>query len=110
MAVLVVDARSRSTIPIEFKLTDSKATLISAGLSLIVATIPRQPLEASGSWLDSTSSGKELKDMAEKGEWKETDLMTEADVLYAVSDYTIAPAGEVFDKVKRIKRVDLRSL
>jgi hypothetical protein len=64
MAVLVVDARSRSTIPVEFELRDSKATLISAEPFLIVVPIPRQPLEPSGSWLGSTSSRRELKGVA----------------------------------------------
>jgi virulence-associated protein VagC len=66
MAVVVVDSRGRLTIPREFELRDAKATLIPAGPFLIVVPIPRQPLEASASWLDSTSSRKELKGMAEK--------------------------------------------
>jgi virulence-associated protein VagC len=66
MAVLVVDNRGRSTIPKEFELRDTKATLIPAEPFLIVVPIPRQPLEASASWLDSASSRKELKGMVEK--------------------------------------------
>lgn len=66
MAIVVVDDRGRLTIPRKFELRDTKATLIPAGPFLIVVPIPRQPLEASAGWLDSTRSRKELKDTAEK--------------------------------------------
>jgi hypothetical protein len=66
MAVVVVDNCGRLTIPREFEPRDTKATLIPAGPFLIVVPIPRQPLEASASWLDSASSRKELKGMVEK--------------------------------------------
>jgi hypothetical protein len=36
-------------------------------------------------------------------------LMTEADLLYAVSDHTIASTSEVFDKVTAIKLVGMDS-
>jgi virulence-associated protein VagC len=66
MAVVVVDNGGRLTIPRQFELRDTKATLIPAGPFLILVPVPRQPLDASASWLDSTRSRKELKGMAEK--------------------------------------------
>lgn len=66
MAVVLVDERGRLTIPSELRVRDTKATLIPAGPFLIVVPIPRQPLEASGSWLHTKLSSKELKALAEK--------------------------------------------
>jgi len=66
MAVVVVDERGRLTIPSQFEVRDTKATLIPAGPFLIVVPIPQHPLEASASWLDSKFSRKELKALAEK--------------------------------------------
>lgn len=66
MAIVVVDDRGRLTIPREFEVRGTKATLIPAGPFMIVIPIPRQPLEASASWLDTKLSRKELKTVAEK--------------------------------------------
>jgi len=66
MAVVVVDDRGRLTIPSEFDVRGTRATLIPAGPFLIVIPIPPQPLEASSSWLDSKLSRKELKASAER--------------------------------------------
>jgi len=66
MAVVVVDDRGRLTIPSEFDIRGTRATLIPAGPFLIIVPIPSRPLEASASWLDTKLSRKELKALAEK--------------------------------------------
>jgi bifunctional DNA-binding transcriptional regulator/antitoxin component of YhaV-PrlF toxin-antitoxin module len=66
MAVVVVDERGRLTIPSEFDVRGTRATLIPAGPFLIVIPIPRQPLEASAKWLDSKRTRRELKALAER--------------------------------------------
>ena len=66
MAVVVVDERGRLTIPSEWRVKDTKATLIPAGPFLIIVPLPSQPLESSASWLDTKLSRKELKALAEK--------------------------------------------
>jgi len=71
VAVVVVDERGRLTIPSELDVRGTKATLIPAGSFLIVVPIPRHPLEASSSWLDSRLSRTELKALAEKAARKD---------------------------------------
>jgi len=66
MAVVVVDERGRLTIPSEMAVRSTKATLIPAGPFLIIVPLPTQPLEASGGWLQTKLSRKELKALAEK--------------------------------------------
>jgi len=66
MAVVVVDERGRLTIPSEFDVRGTKATLIPAGPFLIVIPIPREPLETSAKWLGSKLTRKELKVVAER--------------------------------------------
>jgi len=66
MAIVAVDERGRLTIPSQFEVRDTRATLIPAGPFLIVVPIPQHPLEASAGWLDSKLSRKELKTLAEK--------------------------------------------
>lgn len=66
MAVVVVDERGRLTIPSEFDVKATRATVIPAGPFLIVVPIAPHPLEASASWLDSKRSRKQLKALAEK--------------------------------------------
>ena len=66
MAVVIVDERGRLTIPSEMEVRDTKATLIPAGPFLIIVPLPTQPLEASGGWLRTKLSRKELKALAEK--------------------------------------------
>ena len=66
MAVVVVDERGRLTIPSEMEVRGTKATLIPAGPFLIIVPLPTQPLEASGGWLRTKRSRKELKALAEK--------------------------------------------
>jgi virulence-associated protein VagC len=71
MAVVAVDERGRLTIPSEFQVRGTRATLIPAGSFLIVVPIPREPLEASASWLRTKLSKKELKVLAEKAARKD---------------------------------------
>jgi hypothetical protein len=66
MAVVVVDERGRLTIPSDFQVRDTKATLIPAGPFLIIIPLPTHPVEASGGWLRTKLSRKELKALAEK--------------------------------------------
>lgn len=66
MAVVAVDERGRMTIPSEFDVRGTKATIIPAGPFFIVIPIPRQPLEASADWLASRRNRGELKVLAEK--------------------------------------------
>lgn len=66
MAIVTVDERGRLTIPSQFDVRGTRATIIPAGPFLIVVPIPQHPLEASASWLDSKLSRKELKALAEK--------------------------------------------
>ena len=66
MGVVVVDERGRLTIPSQFRVRGARATLIPAGPFLILVPIPKGPLEASGSWLDSKLSRKGLRTLAEK--------------------------------------------
>ena len=71
MAVVVVDERGRLTIPSDFQVRDTKATLIPAGPFLIIIPLPTHPVEASGGWLRTTLCWKELKALAEKQERKD---------------------------------------
>jgi bifunctional DNA-binding transcriptional regulator/antitoxin component of YhaV-PrlF toxin-antitoxin module len=71
LAVVVVDDRGRLTIPKEFEVRGTRATVIPAGPFLIVVPIPPQPIEASSSWLESKLSRKELKALAEKAARKD---------------------------------------
>jgi virulence-associated protein VagC len=66
MTVVLVDERGRLTLPSEFRVRDTRATVIPAGSFLVIIPIPRQPLEASASWLQTKLGRKELKALAEK--------------------------------------------
>jgi len=66
LAVVVIDERGRLTIPSELQVRDTKATLIPAGPFMIIIPLPAYPVEASGSWLQTQLSRKELKALAEK--------------------------------------------
>ena len=66
MPVVTVDERGRLTIPPEFRVRGTRATLIPAGPFLIVLPIPSRALEASASWLPTKLSRKELKAIADK--------------------------------------------
>jgi len=66
MAVVTVDERGRLTIPSEFQVRGTRATLIPAGPFFILIPIPSQSLEASASWLPTKLGRKELKALAEK--------------------------------------------
>lgn len=66
MAVVVVDGRGRLTIPSELQVRDTRVTLIPAGPFMILIPLPARPLEASGGWLRTRHSRKELKAIAEK--------------------------------------------
>ena len=66
MAVVVIDGRGRLTIPSELQIRDTKATLIPAGLFMIIVPLPIRPVEASGGWLGTRHSRKELKALAER--------------------------------------------
>jgi len=66
MTVVVIDGRGRLTIPSELQVRDTKATLIPAGPFMIVIPLPTRPIEASGGWLATKLSRKDLKVLAEK--------------------------------------------
>lgn len=66
MAVVVVDERGRLTIPAELHVRDTKATLIPAGPFMIIIPLPTNSVAASGGWLRTKLSRKELKASAEK--------------------------------------------
>ena len=66
MAVVVVDERGRFTIPSELQVKNTKATLIPAGPFMIIIPLPTHPVEASGGWLRTKLTRKELKALAEK--------------------------------------------
>jgi bifunctional DNA-binding transcriptional regulator/antitoxin component of YhaV-PrlF toxin-antitoxin module len=66
MAVVVIDERGRLTIPSELQVRDTKATLIPAGTFMIIVPLPTKPIDASGGWIRTRSSRKELKALAEK--------------------------------------------
>ncbi len=66
MAVVVVDERGRLTIPSELQVKNTKATLIPAGPFMIIIPLPTHPVEASGGWLRTKLTRKELKALAEK--------------------------------------------
>ena len=66
MAVVVVDERGRLTIPSELQVKNTKATFIPAGPFMIIIPLPTHPVEASGGWLRTKLTRKELKALAEK--------------------------------------------
>jgi bifunctional DNA-binding transcriptional regulator/antitoxin component of YhaV-PrlF toxin-antitoxin module len=66
MAVVVIDERGRLTIPSELQVRGIKAMLIPAGPFMIIIPLPQKALDASGGWLRTKSSRKELKVQAEK--------------------------------------------
>ena len=66
MAVVVIDERGRLTIPSELRVRDTKATLIPAGPFMIIIPLPAHPVRASGGWLRTKLSRRELKASAEK--------------------------------------------
>jgi hypothetical protein len=66
MAVVVIDGRGRLTIPSELQVRDTKATLIPAGPFMIIIPLPTRPVDASGDWLRTKLSRKDLKALAEK--------------------------------------------
>lgn len=66
MAVVVIDKRGRLTIPSDLQVRDTKATLIPAGPFMILIPLPTSPVEASGGWLRTKRSRKELKALAEE--------------------------------------------
>jgi len=66
LAVVVIDERGRLTIPSELRVRDTKATLIPAGSFMIIIPLPTRPIEASGGWLQTKLSRKELKSLAER--------------------------------------------
>jgi len=71
LAVVVIDERGRFTIPSELQVRDTKATLIPAGPFMIIIPLPTRPVEASGNWLRTNRSRKELKVLAEKAARKD---------------------------------------
>jgi hypothetical protein len=66
VAVVLIDERGRLTIPSELQVRETKATLIPAGPFMILIPLPSRPVEASGGWLQTKRSRKELKLLAEK--------------------------------------------
>ena len=71
LAVVVIDERGRFTIPSELQVRDTKATLIPAGPFMIIIPLPTRPLEASGNWLRTKRTRKELKTLTEKAARKD---------------------------------------
>jgi len=71
LTIVEVDDRGRLTIPKEFDVRKTRATIIPAGPFLIVVPLPASPLATSGSWLESKLDRKALKDLAEKSARKD---------------------------------------
>jgi len=66
MAIVAIDDRGRLTIPSQLHIRNTTATLIPAGPFMIIIPLPSHPVEASGGWLQTKRSIKELKSLAEK--------------------------------------------
>jgi virulence-associated protein VagC len=66
LVVVPIDERGRLTIPKEFAVRATRATVIPAGSFLVVVPIPSKPLEGSASWLETKRGRKELKALAEE--------------------------------------------
>jgi bifunctional DNA-binding transcriptional regulator/antitoxin component of YhaV-PrlF toxin-antitoxin module len=71
LAVIVVDERGRLTIPSEYQVRKTRATIIPSGSFLIVVPLPSAPLEVSGGWLQSRLERRTLKDSADKAARKD---------------------------------------
>lgn len=71
LAVVAIDERGRFTIPSELQVRGTKATLIPAGSFMIIIPLPQHPLEASGGWIRTKLSRKELKGLAENAARKD---------------------------------------
>lgn len=66
MVVVPIDERGRLTIPKEFAVRATRATVIPAGPFLILIPLPSKPLEASASWLETKGGRSELKALSEE--------------------------------------------
>lgn len=66
MAVVTVDERGRLTIPKDFQVHDTRATIIPSGSFFIIIPLPAKPLEISGQWLETKLERSELRAQADK--------------------------------------------
>jgi hypothetical protein len=66
LAVVTVDERGRLTIPKDFQVRDTRATIIPSGSFFMVIPLPAKPLEITGHWLGTKLERSALKAQAEK--------------------------------------------
>jgi len=71
MAVVAVDERGRLTIPKEYQVRKTRATIIPSGSFFIVVPLPSSPLKVTEGWLPSDLGRRALKDSAEKAARKD---------------------------------------
>ena len=67
MSIVTVDDRRRIKLPKEIVNPGDKVVMLIVGSRIVLIPIPPRPLEASGSWLRSGLTIRELRRLAEKG-------------------------------------------